>query len=194
MIGCKWGEAVINSGWWVGMEGEWAEAWHRWLADKFTLIPAAVWKSKVPVSLHMAALLFLHHNILNETVRGKYRPSKVCALSEEMYNLASSVWRRGSAHQPYSKCKTAPTRTNLNKSWRNQEILANRLLRQKFGDRHLWIELVLFFELSSLVFTSKDMKGVAKSRTVSPQFLSLESPLSAAVVSFQGTTRTIDSH
>ena len=194
MIGCKWGEAVINSGWWVGMEGEWAEAWHRWLADKFTLIPAAVWKSKVPVSLHMAALLFLHHNILNETVRGKYRPSKVCALSEGMYNLASSVWHRSSAHQPYSKCKTAPTPTNFNKSWRNQEILSDRLLHQKFGDRHLLNQVGSPFELFSLVLTSKDMKGAAKSRTASPQFLSLESPLSAAVMSFQGTTRTIGSH
>lgn len=190
MIGCKWGEAVINSGWWVGMEGEWAEAWHRWLADKFTLIPAAVWKSKVPVSLHMAALLFLHHNILNETVRGKYRPSNVCALSEGMYNLASSVWH----HQPYSKCKTAPIPTNFNKSWQNQEILADRLLHQKLRDGHLWIKLALPLNFSLLFSHQKTWKGQRKSRTASPQFLFLESPLSAAVVSFQGTTRTIDSH
>lgn len=50
------------------------------------------------------------------------------------------------------------------------------------------------FELSSLVFTSKDMKEVAESRTARPQFLSLESRLSAAAVSFQEATGTIDSH
>lgn len=50
------------------------------------------------------------------------------------------------------------------------------------------------FELSSLVFTSKDMKGVTKSRTASPYILSLESMLSAAVVPFQETTSRIDSH
>lgn len=176
------------------MEGEWAEAWHRWLADKFTLIPAAVWKSKVPVSLHMAALLFLHHNILNETVRGKYRPSKVCALSEGMYKLASSIWRGGSAHQPSTKCKTAPTLIKFNKSWGNQEILAEQLLQLKFGDMHLLNKVGFLFDLSSLVLTSKDMKGAEKSWTASPQFLSLESPLSVAVASFQGTTRNIDSH
>ena len=174
------------------MEGEWAEAWHRWLADKFILIPAAVWKSKVPVSLHMAALLFLHHNILNETVRGKHRPSKVCLLSEGMYNLASGVWlAEAPAHQPHSKCKTAPTPTNLNKSWRNQEIAAPPVEVRRQAPLS---QVGSPFELPSLVFTSKDMKGGAKSRTASPKFLSLESPPSAAVVSFQGTTRTIDSH
>lgn len=50
------------------------------------------------------------------------------------------------------------------------------------------------FELSSLVFTSKDMKEVVESRTARPQFLSLESTLSAEAMSFQEPTGTIDSH
>lgn len=50
------------------------------------------------------------------------------------------------------------------------------------------------FELSSLVFTSKDMKEVAESRTARPRFLSPESTLSAVAVSFQEATGTIDSH
>lgn len=58
----------------------------------------------MPVSAHMAALRFLHRNIVNETVGGKRRPSKVCLLSAEMYNLALSVWHGGPARQLDLKC------------------------------------------------------------------------------------------
>lgn len=104
---------------------------------------------------------------------------KVCALSEGMYNLASSVWHGGSPHQPYSKCKTATTNFDK-KLTKSGNISRAELLQAEVRRRAPLNRAGSLFELFSLVFTSKDMKGGAKSRTASPQFLSLESPLSAA--------------
>jgi len=95
----------------------------------------------------MAALLFPHHNILNETVRVKYRPSKVSALSEGLYNLASIVWHGGSPHQPHSKCKTATIPNQIYEVHENQEILADR---QKFREGYLRMKLAPSLNFSLL--------------------------------------------
>lgn len=142
----------------------------------------------------MAALLFLHHNVVNETVREHADLQKsACSLRR------CTIWHRVSGTEARLISCTQNARQHLlHPIWtevgRNQEILADRVLSAGVRRQAPLNQVSFLFELSSLVFTSKDMKGVADSRTASPQFLSLESALSAAVVSFQEATGAIVSH
>lgn len=122
-----------------------------------------------------------------EEKKRKCRPSKVCTLSEETDNLALSVWQQAAGSSAVLKMlnsggrrrkkkgKTSATTPPLRRSspiWTkvgpNQDILAGADPAGEVWRQPPLNQVSCGFELSSLVFTSKDMKGGAESRTGGP--------------------------
>lgn len=116
MIGCKWGEAVINSGRWVGMGGsgqrhgtdDWLINSHSFqqLSGRVKCLYLYTW---LP-SCSCITTYWMKQSEGNTDLQKSVHSLRGCTIWPEVSGMK--------AHQPSSKCKTAPAPANFCRIWR----------------------------------------------------------------------------